>query len=83
MHRECIYSIEYQDQDRKEVIALQSAQPYCFEAYSKSGQDDACADDIEGPHLNKELLISVHGRSIGSDNIQTAYVRKQALCTRR
>lgn len=61
MHRECIHSVKYQDQDGKEVIALQSAQPNCLEAYSKSGQDDTCADDIEGPHLNKELLISVRG----------------------
>jgi hypothetical protein len=61
MHRECIHRVEYQDQEGKEVIALQSAQPYCFEAYSKSGQDNTGADDIEGPHLNKELPISVRG----------------------
>jgi hypothetical protein len=63
MHRECIYSVEYQDQGGKEVIALQSTPPNCLETHSKSGQDDTRAYDIEGPHLDKELLMSVQNRS--------------------
>jgi hypothetical protein len=59
MHRECIYSIEYQDQDGKEVIALQSTPTNCLETHSESSQEDTRACDIEDPRLNKELLMSV------------------------